>query len=101
MASRSRKSRSRTGRSAASRRASSRPTGGMLPESAGWVAFLVLIVPLSLVGGLAMRPHYSEDATLFHQSMVALTLGTVLSGLLTYMLNLLLQSIARMRHKRR
>ena len=101
MANRPRKKRSRAKRRARQQHAAQEQTHSSSPESAGWRVFLVLVIPMSVVGWFVMLPFYMAEIALAQRCIVALVLGTALSALLTYVCNGVLQRMANKRRIRR
>jgi len=101
MASKSKKKRRRVKRRAtAGQPASPEPSRPGLPEHAGWGTFLILILPASLASWFIMQPFYSASVAVLRRCLVAVALGIVLSALLTYVANRVLQRIGRLRRAR-
>ena len=100
MASKSKKKRRRVKRRATTQPASPEPSRSGLPEHAGWGTFLILVLPASVAGWFIINPFYSATVAVVQRCLVAVALGIVLSALLTYVVNRVLQRIGRLRRAR-
>ena len=68
-----------------------------LPEVLGWETFAALLVPCAIGAWYFLRPVFEEDATTVQKSVLALVVGTVASGLITWAANAVWRRVMRVR----